>query len=96
MEDGYQRPELEGSEAVTLRRRIERRRAEASRAVRAAVLAIDNLVLTAKLTTEDSLDARKAVEARKLLGYYVSWAEERSRRDDPDGEGRRGHEGAAR
>ena len=81
MEHGGQRRQLEGREAglMSLKKQIQRDRESAAAKVREAVLAIDHLVRRARLTGEDTEDARAAAHARLLIGKYISWAEMRSR-----------------
>jgi len=59
--------------------RIQRMRADCAAKVRDAVLAIDELVKVAQLTDQADAASVQALHARRYLGQYVSWAEERSR-----------------
>lgn len=59
--------------------KLARLRDDASSKIKAAVLAIDELVLASGITGQETEAARQALYARRYLGAYVSWAEEQSR-----------------
>lgn len=64
---------------MSRRSRSLRLRTTVAAKVALAVKAIDELVLSARITGENTLDARRALGARNALGDYLAWAETRSR-----------------